>query len=110
MVHGGPSLRATTLIDDACLRQLRAAIPLAPLHLPRALEWIEMARARWPTARALAVFDTALYTTLPAEATTYALPRRLRELGVQRYGFHGLAHQSMLRPLDRVPPAIPLQL
>ena len=110
IVHGGPSLRATTLIDDACLGQLRAAIPLAPLHLPRALDWIETARVRWPAARALSVFDTALYTTLPPEATTYALPPKIRALGVRRYGFHGLAHQSMLRALDGVPRAITFQL
>ncbi len=35
------------------------------------------------------------------EASTYALPRRLREEhGVRRYGFHGLAVQSVA---ERVP-------
>ena len=33
-------------------------------------------------------------------AVTYALPREVRErFGIVRYGFHGLAHQSMLRAL-----------
>ncbi|MGZ3406811.1 MAG: acetate/propionate family kinase [Polyangia bacterium] len=100
IVHGGPRLRATTVLDDACLRELRANVALAPLHLPRALAWIDAARARWPNARHVAAFDTALYASLPPVATTYALPRQvLEQFGIARYGFHGLAHQSMLRSL-----------
>jgi acetate kinase len=110
LVHGGATLRAPTLIDDASLRTLREAVPLAPLHLPGALDWIAAARARWPAARALALFDTAFYATLPPEAATYALPPEVRALGVQRYGFHGLAHQSMLRHVDHSPRVITFQL
>ena len=100
VVHGGPRLRATTVVDDAVLAELRANIALAPLHLPSALGWIESSRHRWPTARQVAVFDTALYATLPVAAATYALPRAVRErFGIVRYGFHGLAHASMLRAL-----------
>ena len=39
------------------------------------------------------MFDTAFHATLPEEAYTYALPRRYRDLGVRRYGFHGLSVQ-----------------
>ena len=41
----------------------------------------------------VAVFDTAFHATIPPEAATYALPRRLRDLGIRRYGFHGLSVQ-----------------
>jgi acetate kinase len=100
VVQGGPRLRATTALDDACLDELRANVTLAPLHLPRALAWIEAARSRWPRAQQVAVFDTSFYAKLPAVATTYALPLEVRErFGIVRYGFHGLAHQSMLRSL-----------
>lgn len=111
VVHGGPRLRATCELDEAVLRELRADVPLAPLHLPRALLWIDAARSRWPRTRQLAVFDTALYVTLPKVATTYALPRELRdERGVVRYGFHGIAHQSMLRSLPGRSRVISFQL
>jgi acetate kinase len=102
VVHGGPRLRATTELDDATLAELRATVALAPLHLPRELLWIDATRARWPRARQLAVFDTALYATLPPVATTYALPAEVRErFGIVRYGFHGIAHQSMLGALGK---------
>jgi acetate kinase len=100
LVHGGPRLRATTALDDATLRELRANVMLAPLHLPRELTWIDATRRRWPAARQLAAFDTAFYANLPPVATTYALPREVRErFGIIRYGFHGLAHQSMLKSI-----------
>jgi acetate kinase len=42
----------------------------------------------------VAVFDTAFHRTIPAEAATYAVPRRWREeWEVRRYGFHGLSVQ-----------------
>ena len=42
----------------------------------------------------VAVFDTAFHATIPAEASTYAVPRRWRERwGIRRYGFHGLSVQ-----------------
>jgi acetate kinase len=41
----------------------------------------------------VACFDTAFHATLPAAASTYALPREWRErFGLRRYGFHGLSH------------------
>src|SRR5437899_1618311 len=65
VVHGGPRLRAPTMIDDAVMAELRANVALAPLHLPRAIAWVEAARRRWPAARHVAVFDAALYASLP---------------------------------------------
>ncbi len=41
----------------------------------------------------MAVFDTAFHATMPAEASTYAVPREWREWGIRRYGFHGLSVQ-----------------
>jgi acetate kinase len=33
---------------------------------------------------------------MPTEATTYPIPLRFREQGVQRYGFHGLSYESIV--------------
>jgi acetate kinase len=46
-----------------------------------------------PDVPHVAVFDTAFHATIPDEAATYALPQRWRDLGIRRYGFHGLSVQ-----------------
>jgi acetate kinase len=92
-VHGGSDLVAATPVDDDVVGQLRALVPLAPLHQPRALAALAAARRRLPTLPHVACFDTAFHATLPAAARTYALPAEWRERwGLQRFGFHGLSH------------------
>jgi acetate kinase len=90
VVHGGDRTVATR-IDDALLAELRALTDLAPLHQPPALDAIDRCRAAWPDRSQVACFDTAFHSTIPAAASTYALPARLREQ-VRVFGFHGLSH------------------
>src|SRR5262249_32519534 len=55
-------------------------------------EAIDRARAELPDVPHVAVFDTAFHRTIPAEASTYAVPERWREdWAIRRYGFHGLS-------------------
>ena len=56
VVHGGPKLRQHCLIDDSVLRQLEAAAPFAPLHIPAALSVIRFAQEHFPTDSAGGVF------------------------------------------------------
>jgi acetate kinase len=99
VVHGGDRLTATCRLDADTEAQIRRLAPLAPLHNPAALDWIQAARAVLPgSVPHVAAFDTAFFATLPAVARTYALPRELcTRLQLRRYGFHGLAHQGLLR-------------
>ena len=92
-VHGG-RLRDPVLVDDELERTLAALTELAPLHNAPALAALAEARAKLPGVPHVAVFDTAFHATIPDEAATYALPRRVREeWGIRRYGFHGLSVQ-----------------
>jgi acetate kinase len=101
VVHGGPRFRDPVLIDDAVREQIFAEEPLAPLHNAACLVGIERAREALPGLPQVAVFDTGFHATIPAEAATYAVPRRWRERwGVHRYGFHGI---SVAWAADRAP-------
>jgi acetate kinase len=103
VVHGGRRFRDPVLIDDEVVRQLAAAVELAPLHNAPALAAIEQARTALPDLPHVAVFDSAFHGTIPPEAATYALPARAREeWGIHRYGFHGLSVQ-WASELVRVP-------
>ena len=81
------------MIDDAVVEELAEVVELAPLHNRPGLAAIASAREALPNIPQVAVFDTAFHTSLPAVATTYALPARYRERGIRRYGFHGLSVQ-----------------
>lgn len=109
IVHGGMRLTAPCRIDTAVEAEIERLAPLAPLHNPRALEWIRACRALfWADTAQVAVFDTAFYAALPEVATTYALPRTLAaKHGLKRYGFHGIAHQALWRRWRTLRPDVP---
>ncbi len=98
IVHGGRRFTSSVRIDDSVVEQLEGLIELAPLHLPPALAAIDATRRMFTDVPAVACFDTAFHSTLPAAAATYALPREWRERwGLRRFGFHGLSHSYASR-------------
>lgn len=93
VVHGGRKFTKPTRIDDRVRADLEELTSLAPLHQPAALKAIDIATDVAPDTPAIACFDTAFHAQLPASASTYPVPSAWRdELGVRKYGFHGLAH------------------
>jgi len=99
VVHGGTRLTIPCAIDADVEAEIESLTALAPLHNPRALAWIRACREIFgEKSTQVAVFDTGFYASLPAAARSFALPRQLvQRLGLRRYGFHGIAHQAMLR-------------
>lgn len=93
IVHGGTVFIGPVLIDANVTERLRALTDLAPLHQPKSLAGLDAVTAVLSDVPALACFDTAFHSTIPAAAATYAVPAEWRErYGVRRYGFHGLSH------------------
>jgi len=98
VVHGGTLFTAPTLIDDAVRAGIADLASLAPLHQPRALAGLGATTAVFPAVPQVACFDTAFHATLPAEASTYALPAAWRDqFGLRKFGFHGLSHSYASR-------------
>jgi acetate kinase len=94
VVHGGPDFRDPVVVDGGVRETIRRLEELAPLHNAPAVRGLDEATAALGGVPHVAVFDTAFHTTIPAEASTYAVPRRWRdEWGIRRYGFHGLSVQ-----------------
>jgi acetate kinase len=102
-VHGGPRVREHQRVTTAVMERLRDAVDYAPLHLPPALSVLETMQQKLPKVTQVVCMDTAFHQTLPEVSRTYALPAAIRELGVERYGFHGLALESVVAQLDPVP-------
>lgn len=98
IVHGGTQFSGAVVIDAAVEARLRALTDLAPLHQPKSLAALEVVNAVLPGVPAVACFDTAFHATMPAEATTYALPSEWRKRwDLRRFGFHGLSHAYATR-------------
>src|SRR5262249_50561183 len=99
IVQGGRHYSAPTLITDTLLAVLRALMPPHTQHLPPALQVIACLRHPLPHVPQVACFDTAFHRQMPRVAQIYALPLSLRDVGVERYGFHGLSYEYILQEL-----------
>jgi acetate kinase len=110
VVHPGAHLDRHVLITDEVLADLQQAVAFAPLHDPGAIALIREMMQRFPRARHYACFDTVFHQTMPAEASTYAIPVAYREQGVRRYGFHGLSCESIVDELRHAAIAIPRRM
>ena len=109
IVHGGRRFTAPVRIDPAVTTAIGELSELAPLHNPKALEWVEAAsRISGTNVVQVAVFDTAFFASLPRVAAEYALARRYGiDEGVRRYGFHGLAHEALWMRWSQLHPNLP---
>jgi acetate kinase len=93
VVHGGPDFDGPTVLDPAVEDELERLADLAPLHNPPAVAAMRALDALRPGLPTVACFDTGFHATLPAAASTYALPAAWRQRWpLRRYGFHGLSH------------------
>jgi acetate kinase len=99
IVHGGPKFTEPQQIDDRLKSALHELIPFAPLHLPSQVAMIEAVAAHFPDLPQVACFDTAFHSRMPEVAQRFALPGKLWEQGIKRYGFHGLSYEYVVSKL-----------
>jgi acetate kinase len=106
VVHGGAKYAQPTIVTPQIMADLRALVPLAPLHQPYNLDAIDAVSERLPGVPQVACFDTSFHRGQPAVAEIVPLPRDLCRGGVQRYGFHGLSYEYIASVLPTVAPEI----
>jgi acetate kinase len=98
VVHGGREFVQPVRLDGTVRAKLAELTDLAPLHQPKSLAGIDAVSRALPGLPAVACFDTAFHATMPAAASTYALPQEWRQRwDIRRYGFHGLSHAYATR-------------
>ncbi|CAN1213310.1 Acetate kinase [Tumidithrix helvetica PCC 7403] len=94
VVHGGQEYSETMRVTDEVKSAIARLSALAPVHNPANLEGIEAVESILGTeVPQFAVFDTAFHSHLPDAAAIYPSPYSWVELGIRRYGFHGISHQ-----------------
>ncbi|TWI88228.1 acetate kinase [Chitinophaga japonensis] len=104
VVQGGTRHIGPEIVTDELLASLETLSSLAPAHLPAELAAIRAFAKVYPEAVQVACFDTAFHRHMPFPARHYALPRGLWDLGLLRYGFHGLSYEYVLQQLRQVAP------
>lgn len=90
------------LITPELLAELKMIGAYDPEHLPGEIKLIEVFAKRYPALAQIACFDTSFHTTMPPVAKLLPIPRRYRDKGVQRYGFHGISYAYLMEELDRL--------
>lgn len=106
VVHGGTRYARPCLVTPAVIADLRALVPLAPLHQPHNVSAIEDVARRMPDVPQVACFDTGFHQEQGPLAKLVPLPQQLRDAGVQRYGFHGISYEYIASVLPQVAPGI----
>ena len=99
LVQGGPRYKDPQRITPEFLSEIEQLVPLDPDHMPAAIRGIQFVAGKFPELPQVACFDTAFHCSLPKVARMYALPRRLYDQGIFRYGFHGLSYEYIMREL-----------
>lgn len=106
IVHGGVAYSGPRLLDQTVVAELDKLVPLAPLHLPHNLAPVRSMMALAPEVPQVGCFDTAFHAGQPAQAQAFALPARITDLGIRRYGFHGLSYEYIASRLPQADPGL----
>ena len=99
VVHGGTRYVAPIRVDEMIQNDLESLRKLAPLHLPYGLGAMAALRKLAPDVPHIACFDTAFHAGRDDLYTRLPLPRGYHKRGYQRYGFHGLNYEHVVREL-----------
>lgn len=89
----GRNLSGCVDADEKVLEALEGFAEVAPAHNPAYAAGIRQFRETLPSARAVALFETAFYQWVPEAGTRYAVPQAWYDAGIRRYGFHGASHK-----------------
>jgi acetate kinase len=93
IVHGGKNFNKPVIVNEKISEDLRALIPLSPLHQPYNLQVLDLFLQKYKEISHIACFDTSFHFTNPPITKAFGLPKKYYDKGVIRYGFHGLSYK-----------------
>jgi acetate kinase len=106
-VSGSPTVSENQLITPELIDNLDKYADLAPLHTPIAVYIMREALKLFPGIPNFAVLDTYFHRTMPDVVTRMPIPNEYVDMGVRRYGYHGISYESIIYQLQ---PDIPEKL
>jgi len=106
-VSGSPTVLENQLITPELIDDLDKYADLAPLHTPIAVYIMREALKLFPGIPNFAVLDTYFHRTMPEVVKRMPIPDEYVDMGVRRYGYHGISYESIIHQLQ---PDIPEKL
>jgi acetate kinase len=107
MVSGGPTVLENQLITPALIDEMEKYTAFAPLHTPIAIYIMREALGLFPETPNFAILDTYFHRTMPEVAKRMPIPSEYANMGVRRYGAHGISYESIVYQLQ---PNVPEKL
>ncbi len=109
IVHG-LDLHGPIKIDKKVEKKIKEAVDFAPIHNKIALNEIQELRSKI-FADIIAIFDTDFHRTILEINYTYPIDLKYRDkYHIRKYGFHGIANQSILTQLKEKNKKIPKKI
>lgn len=103
VVAGGENYQKSTLIDQHVINNIKYLSIYAPLHNyseARGMEAFAQANSQLPQ---VAVFDTALYSSMPEVNYLYSIPMKYyKTYGARKYGAHGTSHRYITNRIAQI--------
>ena len=93
VVHGGPNFDTAVVITQEVRATIASMSAFAPLHIHAEVEGMKIIEDLLGAVPQVAVFDTGFHRKMPLAAAVYPGPYDWFEIGIRRYGFHGINHQ-----------------
>jgi acetate kinase len=107
MVSGGPTVLENQLITPAVIDEMERYTAFAPLHTPIAVYIMREALKLFPGIPNFVILDTYFHRTMPEVAKHMPIPSEYADMGVRRYGAHGVSYESIIYQLQ---PNVPQKL
>ncbi|HXR38904.1 MAG TPA: acetate/propionate family kinase [Terracidiphilus sp.] len=107
VVCGGPTVRNNQIITPALIDEIESYSDFAPLHTPIAVYIMRESLRLFPGTPNFAILDTYFHRTMPEVVTHMPIPAQYADMGVRRYGYHGISYESIVYQLE---PNVPEKL
>ncbi|MFZ1014748.1 MAG: acetate/propionate family kinase [Terracidiphilus sp.] len=107
MVSGGPTVQENQHITPELIDEMERYTAFAPLHTPIAVYIMREALKLFPGIPNFVILDTYFHRTMPEVAKQMPIPAEYAEMGVRRYGAHGISYESIVYQLQ---PNVPERL
>jgi len=103
-ILGGTRLNSPVVVTDEILEFLSTFNALAPLHQPYNLNGVKVLQSINKNLFQVICFDSSFHTTCNELSQHFAIPKKMYEEGIRRYGFHGLSYEFIVSQFDHYLP------